>query len=155
MVYPWNAWGDDGEKWGLDDKPIYSHMQPVSPREAFQPLIDNFRKLTRLAGPEIGLVEMDEDSPDCFSPRYPDEARIGELKLYEADLKVWKAQCRIAEIYLECGWNVDAIEQMHFRRAEFVEQRAKYASEVLEPLTKERDKAVKFFQEHYRDHVEL
>lgn len=98
---------------------------------------------------------MDESSPDCSSPSYPDSARIGELKLYEADLRVWKAKCRIAEVYLECGWDVDAIVQTQFRRAEFVEKRAKHLSEVVEPLRKERDKAVKFFAEHYRDHMEL
>ncbi|TLD06754.1 hypothetical protein E2P81_ATG10236 [Venturia nashicola] len=138
MVHPWNAWDDD-----------------VPPREAFQPLVDSFRQLTRLAGPEVGLVETDESSPDCFSPRYPDEARIGELKLYEADLRVWKAKCRIAEFHLEYRWDVDTILQTQFRRAEFVERRAKYLSEVVGPLRKERDKAVKFFQEHYRDHMEL
>ncbi|KAI7183683.1 hypothetical protein KC363_g8114 [Hortaea werneckii] len=51
LVYVWNPVNDDHDN--------YLHLEPVSPRDAFQPLIDNFRGLRCLALPERSFVRND------------------------------------------------------------------------------------------------
>lgn len=38
------------------------------------------------------------------------------------------------DLYLECGWDVGAVEQVSFRREEFIAEREKYWKEIVEPL---------------------
>lgn len=38
------------------------------------------------------------------------------------------------DFYLECGWDVDAVEQTTFRREELVGKRERYWKDVVEPL---------------------
>lgn len=75
--------------------------------------------------------------------------KIGSLELYEADHKLWEALCKLADIYLECGWDVDAVVQTGFRRAEFIEKRTKYFDEVVKPLDEEESKASHFYRLNY------
>jgi hypothetical protein len=125
-VYVWNPINDDHED--------YFHLQPVSSRQAFQPLIDDFRGLHRLALPERQFVRTD---PDHAPRKHPH----GTTALYEAETKLWQTMCGLADLYLECGWDANAVIQTHFRSSEFIEMRGKYVREVLEPLQKEVDEA--------------
>lgn len=47
---------------------------------------------------------------------------------------MWEAMCGLADIYLECGWDVNAAEQTAFHSIEFTEKRSKNMSEIVEPL---------------------
>jgi hypothetical protein len=40
-------------------------------------------------------------------------------------------------IYLDCGWDVNAVEQTNFRRDEFLQKRHDYIKNVVKPA--ERD----------------
>jgi hypothetical protein len=105
----------------------------VSPRQALQPLINSFRGLHRVAAPERTFVRTD--------PAYaPEQWQFQTSAQYEAGKQVWKAMCGIADIYIECGWNANAVTQTSFRSSEFVDKRAKYLSEVVEPLEEEARK---------------
>jgi hypothetical protein len=126
---------NDGSGDGSGDGSNYFHLRPVSPREAFQPLIDSFRGLRRVAAaPEGTPVGTDEDSG-------PQESQFQSAAQYEAERKVWKAVCAIADLYVECGWDVNAIVQTDFRSGEFIEKRAIYVSQVIRPLEEEASKA--------------
>jgi hypothetical protein len=124
-MYVWNPINDDS---GYPSN--YFHLPSVSPRQALQPLIDSFRGLSRVAAPERTFVRTD--------PAYgPEEWQFQTGAQYEAGNKVWKAMCGIADIYIECGWDANAVTQTRFRSSEFVGKRAKYLSEVVEPLEEE------------------
>lgn len=110
-----------------DPFPDYLHLRPVPPREAFQPLIDSFRSLRRVAAPETTFVETDQNSG-------PTQPESGTSAQHEAEFNLWKAMCGLADLYLECGWDVNAVAQTDFRRVEFVEKRTKYLSEIIGPL---------------------
>lgn len=60
---------------------------------------------------------------------------------YQASYNLWKATTGLAGLYLECGWDANAVAQTSFRSSEFVDKRTKYVTEVLEPLDQELDKA--------------
>jgi len=119
LVYVWNPINDDG-----DD---HLHLRPVPPRQAFQPLLDDFRGLHRVAVPEDRFVKIDEGSR-------PKLEYSRTQALYEASYNMWKATCGIADLYLECNWRMDAVTQTEFRASEFVDKRSKYIADVLEPL---------------------
>ena len=90
-------------------------------------MIDSFRGLRRLAVPEHGHAEPEQDAS-------PQRWQTGSDAHFQADSKVWEAMCRLADVYVECGWDVNAIVQMTVRSAEFAEKRAKYVSGVVELL---------------------
>lgn len=54
--------------------------------------------------------------------------------VYEAEAKSWKAMGGLADLYLQCGWDVNAVAQTQFRSSEFLDMRAEYVREVLQPL---------------------
>ncbi|KAI7294742.1 hypothetical protein KC340_g16044 [Hortaea werneckii] len=126
LVYVWNPINDDH-----DD---YLHLEPMSPRQAFQPLIDDFRGLRRLALPERRFVRNDPE-------RGPKRQLHGTAALYEAETKLWTAMCGLADLYLETGWDVDAVAQTHFRTSEFIHKRTRYTQEVIDPLEDEAHRA--------------
>jgi hypothetical protein len=129
-VYVWNPIND-----GSGDGSNYFHLHPVSPRQAFQPLIDSFRGLRRVAAaPEATPVGTNEDSG-------PQESQFQSAAHYESACKVWEAVCAITNLYVECGWDVNAVVQTNFRSSEFIEKRAMYVSQVVEPLEEEACKA--------------
>jgi hypothetical protein len=137
LVYVWNNINDPF--------PDYFHLRPVSPREAFQPLIDSFRSLRRVAAPERTFVETDQDSG-------PRQRESGTPAQHEAKNNLWKAMCELADLYLECGWDANAVAQPDFRRVEFVEKRTKYISEIIEPLEEDEYEAGQHARKHH-DHL--
>lgn len=117
LVYIWNNINDP--------EPTYFHLHPVPPREAFQLLIDKFRTLHRVGAQDCGFTDQDTG---------PEPWQFSTTKEYEARHKVWKAMCGVADLYLECGWDVHAVAQRRFRRGEFIDERTRYLAEILEPL---------------------
>ncbi|RMY13227.1 hypothetical protein D0867_07526 [Hortaea werneckii] len=105
---------------------IYN-TEKISPRQAFQPLIDSFRGLRRLALPERQFVWND---PARAPRRHPH----GTAALYEAETELWRAMCGLADLYLETGWDVNAVAQTNFRTSDFIHRRTRYMQEVISPL---------------------
>jgi hypothetical protein len=58
----------------------------------------------------------------------------------QADYDVWHAKRKLADIYLECGWDVNVAEQVRFRRAGFIMRREEYWRDVVEPLEQKASK---------------
>lgn len=54
------------------------------------------------------------------------EERSPELERYEE----WLALRHLKEIYLDCGWDVDAVVQTGFGQEEFLEKRGRRLDEV-------------------------
>ena len=52
----------------------------------------------------------------------------------DQDYKIWQAEMHLKELYLECGWDVNAVEQSTFRRDEFLDKRRRYLQDVVQPL---------------------
>lgn len=142
-IYMWNPMDDEFEYPEDSRKPNYLHLETVPPREAFQPLIDDFRQLRKLA-PSAGQTPISTDISSLRGPENFDKK--GSLALYEAGRKLWEALCKLKSFYVECGWDDNALVQTEFRRDEFVDNRAKYWDEVVEPLEEESRKASDFYR---------
>lgn len=127
-----------------DEVDDYFDLHPVSPRQAFQPLLDRFRGLRRLITPDRGQINTDKDA-------MPQHWQFGTEAQFLAEIRVWEAMCSLADLYLECGWDVSATTQMAFRSSEFIEKRLDYMGEIVEPL---RELAYKEGQLN-RQHPEL
>lgn len=128
-----NARAEVVHPWDYNDSNItednYFQVPPLSPREAFQPLIDDFRGLNWLVtGRPYGLQT---EWPWNDFPEYWPESMRPE---YEADYDVWKAKRVLKDIYLDCGWDVHTVEQTHFRRDEFIERRERHLQKIVKPL---------------------
>jgi len=129
LVTPWKHWGDPS------DNTDYFHVPALSPREAFQPLINKYRRLESLGTPPF--MEFNNDLfPECGRAP-PEDWDEGAKVQFRVDYDVWQAKRKLADIYLECGWDVNAVEQSGFRRADFIARREKYWRDVVEPLEQE------------------
>ena len=124
-----------------DEVDEYYHLRPISPRQAIQPLIEKFRGLRQLVVPEYGQVNTSQDAN-------PQRWQFGTEAHFRAETKVWEAMCGLADIYLECRWDVSTVEQTAFRSIEFTEKRSKYVSEVVEPLKEEASRERQFNNQH-------
>lgn len=130
LVTPWKHWGDPS------DSSDYFHVPAVTPREAFQPLIDKYRTLEYLGTPPF--MELNNDLfPEYGRTPPQDCADEGTRAQYRADYDVWEAKRKLKDLYVEFGWDVDAVEQREFRKEEFVERRERYLKDVVEPLEEE------------------
>lgn len=130
LVTPWKHWGDPS------DSSDYFHVPAVTPREAFQPLINKYRTLEYLGTPPF--MELNNDLFPEYGRTPPEDfSDEGARAQYRADYDVWEAKRKLKDLYVECGWDVGAVEQAQFRREEFVERRERYLKEVVEPLEEE------------------
>jgi hypothetical protein len=115
----------------------YFEVPPVTPREAFQPIIDNYRSLKWLAtGERSSFLPKWPYIEWPSSGKHPERAH----KIYQADHDIWKAMRGLKDVYLDCGWNVHAVEQSSFRRDEFIEKKKRYMEDVVAPLRKAKDR---------------
>ena len=103
LVSPWKHWGDP------TDNTNYFHVPAVSPREAFQPLIDKFRGLEYLGTPPFMEFNNDLFLENGRTP--PEDWDEGAKVQFRVDYDVWKAKRKLADFYIECGWDVNAGEQ--------------------------------------------
>jgi hypothetical protein len=114
----------------------YFHISPVSPREALQPVIDMHRGLRYINRPLSG------DSnflliTERFGERLSDNPTDAQRRSFERNRKTWQAERGLKAVYLDCGCDVNAVEQPNFRRDEFLRKRRDYIKNVVEPI--ERD----------------
>jgi hypothetical protein len=119
VIYPWTP----------QDQPEdveYYCVPAKSPREAFQPLIDEFRKLQYVSWPsnaKEGEYQLVVDEWDVFIPDdTPDRAR----ELTEELHRNWQHSRGLKKIYIQCGWHPDQVDQNAFRRDDFIEKRRQY-----------------------------
>lgn len=132
-MYPWapvldqRCDGDEDEKIG--PSVLHTYVPPKSPREALQPVIDKFRKshyvMRQLMVEEDLNVQLHEENE--YEDGVPEDSD-------DEDFKVWQAVMHLKDLFLECGWDVDAVEQTTFRRDEFLEKRRRYFLDVVKPL---------------------
>jgi hypothetical protein len=124
-----------------DEVDEYFDLDPLSPRQAFQPLLDKFRGLRRLVAPEHGQVDIDQDAS-------PQRWQFGTEEHFLAETRVWESMCGLANLYLDCGWDVNAVVQTAFRSREFTEKRLEYMREIVEPLKELAYKEGQFNRQH-------
>jgi hypothetical protein len=122
--------------WDKNDYDVYFEAPPLSPRGAFQPLIDGFRSLNWLVTETSGWLHTDWPWTE-FPEDWPESHR----KEYETDYDAWKAVRGLVDIYLENGWNVNAVDQSAFRREEFIGRRKQYMETIVVPLEEVHRKA--------------
>jgi hypothetical protein len=110
------------------------HVPPKSPREALQPTIDNFCRLRWMNKPlyEDDNHELVEDIFDR-GQEPPDFDSNEQRETYDHERKLWEAQRGLKDVYLECGWDMEAKEQTTSRRDEFLKKRS-YLKDALGPL---------------------
>ena len=58
---------------------------------------------------------------------------VTEAHFY-AEIRVWETMRGLADIYLKCRWDVNAVVQTAFCSSEFTEKRSDYMRETVEPL---------------------
>ncbi|ROV96763.1 hypothetical protein VMCG_07905 [Cytospora schulzeri] len=135
LLTPWKPFDH-----GLSDTNDYSHVTALPPRQVIGPLIDRYRRLDNLATPSgevdfssplFAEAPLDPVTGEAQPPR--DWGPVDATK-WHAQYAVWRATRGIKDLYLECGWDVDAREQHGFRRDEFLRKRAVYWAEAVEPL---------------------
>jgi len=113
----------------------YFHIPPVSPREALQPVIDKYRSLHYINRPLSPAGRSDFLLiTEQFGERLPDDPTEAQRESFERNRRVWQAERRLEAIYLDCGWDVRAVEQTNFRRDEFLRRRSDYIRNVVGPL---------------------
>ncbi|KAK4891595.1 hypothetical protein LTR27_009764 [Elasticomyces elasticus] len=136
--------------WRPFDTPVgvnnYFGIPAISPREAFGPIVEDYRKLKHIGTGDL----MDWDDEETYMSG--GIAPVGQgytardALWYGARYREYIAVHGLKDLYLECGWDVDAVNQTRFRRAEFVEKRQKYWEDVVEVVIKqneiERDEAM-------------
>jgi hypothetical protein len=118
-MYRWSA--DDFDEDHYHDPYYFYDDSPTSSRDALQPIIAKFRGLHYInkprwdgSGHELLVLE-----PEPEFLEYPRDIQH-------------EALCRkLRDPYLECGWDVEAVEQTAFRRAEFLEKRRDHLNHVL------------------------
>ncbi|KAI7212141.1 hypothetical protein KC333_g7276 [Hortaea werneckii] len=136
-VFPWtpmydgaSAADDDGDD---SDGCDYFHVKPKSPREALQPLINEFRGLHYINKP---LNENTNTSHQLFE----ETLNVGVTKTFTEDeirrwvgkeyYRHWQISRELKDMYLDCGWQVDSVEQPDFRREEFLERRRRHLAKA-------------------------
>jgi hypothetical protein len=131
-MHPWvslySAPVDDDEERDMSLNYFRAYIPSMSPREALQPLINKFRTLDYInrppwAGTEHQLVY--EES--AFPP--PDRTDFRDESAFESQVRArdeFLAKRHLKDLYLECGWDVKAVEQTAFRRDEFLEKRRQH-----------------------------
>ncbi|KAK5739016.1 hypothetical protein LTR17_005534 [Elasticomyces elasticus] len=131
LVIPWNPVENPDE---VDD---YSHVPAVSPREAFGPLIKEYRSLNYLGAPNG--MEFNEELFSESGGEAPADWGLESARRWRMQYDEWFAVRKLKAIYLECGWDPDAVEQIDFRRSEFLQKRGKYWREEVEDVIARND----------------
>lgn len=119
VVYPRTP-QDEPEEMAFDDLPA------KTPREAFQSLIDKFRELRYISHPSNSREGEYQLVVDGWDVVVPDNAPERVRKLTEELYSQWQHSRGLRDIYLQCGWRPEQIEQSAFRRDEFIERRRRY-----------------------------
>jgi hypothetical protein len=133
---------DDEEERDMSLNYFRAYIPSMSPREALQPLINKFRSLDYInrppwAGTDHELVYLERDFPPPVRTDFRDE-RDFESRVRARDEFLAKRQLK--DMYLECGWDVNAISQSAFRRDEFLEKRRRHLDTIYRHRLEENER---------------
>lgn len=114
----------------------------MSPREALQPLINKFRSLDYInippwAGSDHELVYEEWAFAPPVRTDFRDESDV-ESQVRARDDFLAKRQLK--DLYLECGWDVNATSQSAFRRDEFLEKRRQHLDTICRHILEENER---------------
>ncbi|KAJ4393380.1 hypothetical protein N0V93_002590 [Gnomoniopsis smithogilvyi] len=109
----------------------YAHLPTWLPSEILEPWIVSFRSLSVLKTPLFMLWEprtqQDAQSPEDYTDR--------DALHWRAERAVDRALWGIADVYMQCGWEVSSQEQQNgFDRHEFVTRRTRHLQEAVRPV---------------------
>jgi hypothetical protein len=94
---------------------FHYNLPSSSPRDALQPIITKFRGLHYINRPPWNgsghELLISESEPEFTTSEDPQDFQREAL---HRDLQ---------NLYLDCGWDIEAVEQSAFRRTEFLEKR--------------------------------
>jgi hypothetical protein len=136
LMHPWvalySAPVDDDEERDMNLDYFRAYIPSMSPREALQPLINRFRSLDYInrppwAGTEHELVYEESAFPPPVRTDFRDES---DFQSQEQARNEFLAKRHLKDLYLECGWNVNAVLQTAFRCEEFLEKRRQHLDTV-------------------------
>lgn len=117
-----------------EDPLNYFHLPAHPPSEVLGRLTREYRRLDHLITPHGGVFRNQDHH---FVNSMPDGWSEHEKQRHLASYRTWDAVRKLRDLYVECGWDVDAVEQKNFRRDELIERRARHWVEVVEPLQQE------------------
>ena len=60
----------------------------------------------------------------------PDGASEERHRKLEDDRRQWQGVCDLKLIYLDCGWDIDSVDQEHFRHDEILKRRKEHSRSV-------------------------
>lgn len=133
---------DDEEERDVSLNYFRAYIPSMSPREALQPLLNKFRSLDYInrppwAGTDHELVyEEWAFHPPVRTDFRDDHAFENQVRARDEFL----AKRQLKDLYLECGWDVDAISQPEFRRDEFLEKRRRHLDTIYVHLLEENER---------------
>lgn len=128
----------------------YAHVPAQRPSEVLDPWVDGYRSFRYMHTP--GEVHWDRASDGHLARTEPPEHyQPGAKAHWWAKRAVEQARMGLKDLYLECGWDVTSRTQDGFDRAKFIEMRAKYMDDVVQPLEERADAVHKEW--HKRDEL--
>jgi hypothetical protein len=133
---------DDEEERDMSLNYFRAYIPSMSPCEALQPLINKFRSLEYIdrpawAGTDHELVYLDR----AFTP--PVRTDFRDERDFESRVRArdeFLAKCQLKDLYLECGWDVNAVSQLAFRRDEFLEKRRRHLDTIYRHRLEENER---------------
>lgn len=146
-MHPWVSMSvgpgvDDKEERDMSLNYFRAYIPSMSPREALQPLIDKFRSLDYInrppwAGTDHQLVYEEWVFPPPVRTDFRDESDF-ESQVRARDEFLAKRQLK--DLYLECGWDVNAVSQTAFRRDKFLENRRQHLDKIYRHFLEENER---------------
>jgi hypothetical protein len=133
---------DDEEERDMSLNYFRAYIPSMSPREALQPLINKFRSLDYInmpswAGMDHELVYEEWAFPPPVRTDFRDEESFESEVQAQSD---FMAKRHLKDLYLECGWDVNAVSQIAFRRDEFLEKRKRYLDTIYKYQLEENER---------------
>lgn len=114
----------------------------MSPREALQPLLNKFRSLDYINRPPWAGTDHESVYEEWAFPP-PVRTDIRDDHAFENQVRArdkFLAKRQLKDLYLECGWDVNAILQPEFRRDEFLEKRRRHLDTIYVHLLEESER---------------
>ena len=129
LMFPWTPIMDgpvDDDERDMTANYFHANIPSKSPREALQPLIDKYRGLQYIIKPPRGGIghELYLQESNYLRPYDGPEDRREESEA--SDREILSVSRRLKDLYLWCGWNDNTVEQVSFRRDEFIEEGEKF-----------------------------
>lgn len=147
LMHPWVSMTigpgvDDEEERGVSLNCFRAYIPSMTPREALQPLLNKFRSLDYINRPPWAGTDHELIYEEWASPP-PVRTDIRDDHAFENQVRArdeFLAKRQLKDLYLECGWDVNAILQPEFRRDEFLEKRRRHLDTIHVHLLEESER---------------